>query len=168
MVPFRLAGEQVVALLDRLAPVSRWLWVAGGWGVDALVGRETRPHRDLDLILDAGSLPAALDLLRADGFTPTEDWLPVRIEVAHPDGRRVDLHPARPLPGGGAVQAGLDGAEFHYPAGCTTTGTVAGRPVTCLTAARQLTFRQGFAWRPVDPHDVALLRGLSPGPPDRA
>jgi lincosamide nucleotidyltransferase A/C/D/E len=157
-VTYRLTGEQVVALLDRLAPSARWLWIGGGWGVDALVGRETRPHADLDLLVDADSLPAVLDLLAADGFVPTEDWLPVRIEVAHPDGRRVDLHPARPRPDGSAVQAGLDGTEFHYPAGCTTTGTVAGREVTCLTATQQLTFRQGFTWRPVDHHDVALLQ----------
>jgi lincosamide nucleotidyltransferase A/C/D/E len=26
-------------------------WVDGGWGVDALVGRETRPHKDLDLVV---------------------------------------------------------------------------------------------------------------------
>jgi len=115
--------------------------------------------------VDADSLPAVLDLLAADGFVPAEDWLPVRIEVVHSDGRRVDLHPARPRPDGGAVQAGLHGAEFHYPAGCTTTGTIAGRQVTCLTAGQQLTFRQGFAWRPVDHHDAALLQAHLPDAP---
>ena len=145
---FRLTGEQVVALVDRLTPITMWLWIGGGWGVDALVGRETRPHADVDLIMDADSLPAVLDLLAADGFVPTENWLPVRIEVAHPDGRRVDLHPARSRPDGSAVQAGLEGTEFCYPVGCTTTGTIAGRAVTCLTAAQQLTFRQGSPGAP--------------------
>src|SRR5438477_4113231 len=27
-------------------------WLEGGWGVDALVGRQTRPHRDLDIDVD--------------------------------------------------------------------------------------------------------------------
>ena len=125
-----------------------WLWIGGGWGADALVGRETRPHANVDLIMDVDSLPAVLDLLAADGFVPTENWLPVRIEVAHPDGRRVDPHPARSRPDEGAVQAGLEGTGFCYPVGCTTTGTIAGRAVTRLTAAKQLTFRQGSPGAP--------------------
>ena len=26
-------------------------WVAGGWGVDALLGEQTREHRDLDILI---------------------------------------------------------------------------------------------------------------------
>jgi len=36
--------------------------------VDALVGRQTRPHGDLDLVVDAPSLAAVLDLLHGLGF----------------------------------------------------------------------------------------------------
>lgn len=28
-------------------------WLDGGWGVDALVGRQTREHRDVDIDFDA-------------------------------------------------------------------------------------------------------------------
>jgi lincosamide nucleotidyltransferase A/C/D/E len=153
-------AEQVVDVLDRLAAVTGTAWLGGGWGVDALVGRQTRPHSDIDLVVDAGDLPAVLDLLHGLGFADAEDWLPVRIEVAHPDGRRIDLHPAVLAPDGSAVQAGPAGTTFDYPAGCTTTGRIAGREVSCLTAARQLTFRQGFDLRPVDHHDIAQLRTL--------
>ena len=115
------------------------------------------------MLLDAPSLPAARALLDGLGFVTTEDWLPVRIEVAHPDGRRVDLHPVTFAEDGSGTQPGLDGAVFTYPAGCTTTGYVDGHPVTCLTAAQQLVFRRGFTWREVDQHDVALLTALDPG-----
>lgn len=80
------------------------------------------------------------------------------MEVAHPDGRRVDLHPVRFAADGSGVQPGLDGAEFRYPATGFGAGRIAGRRVPCLTATRQLAFREGYAWRPVDHHDVALLR----------
>lgn len=153
-----MRADQVVTVLDRLTPVTRVLWVAGGWGVDALVGHQTRPHGDLDLAVDAASLPAVRDALA--GFVPTEDWLPVRIELTHPDGRRIDLHPVVLAADGSAVQAGPDGTSFHYPAGCTTTGTIAARAITCLTPAQQLAFRQGYTPRPEDHHDIPLLHDL--------
>lgn len=151
----------MVELVDRLGSVADTVWLGGGWAVDALVGRQTRPHADADVIVDRPSLPRVLDLLHGLGFLDAEDWLPVRIEVAHPDGRRVDLHPVEFAPDGAGVQAGLDGAVFRYPAGCSTTGHIGGQPVRCLTAAQQLHFRQGFTWRPVDHHDTALLRELA-------
>jgi lincosamide nucleotidyltransferase A/C/D/E len=153
--------EHAAGIVERLEAVSAIVWVGGGWGVDALVGRQTRPHGDLDVAVDAAALPAVLGLLAGLGFAATEDWLPVRIEVAHPDGRRVDLHPVTLAADGSGIQPGLDGVVFVYPVGCTTAGHIAGGPVRCHTVAQQLTFRQGFTWRDVDYHDVALLRELS-------
>lgn len=158
-----MRANQLLDLLDRLGAVAPVLFIGGGWGVDALVGRQTRPHGDVDVLPDAPSLPAALALLDGLGFAVTEDWLPVRIEVAHPDGRRVDLHPVTFAADGSGTQPGLDGAVFLYPAGCTTTGYVDGQPVACLTAAQQLVFRRGFTRRDIDHHDVALLTALDPG-----
>lgn len=150
-------AADLVAVLETVSPV---VWVGGGWGVDALVGRQTRPHGDLDVVVSAPALPGALERLAALGFVTTEDWLPVRVEVAHPEGRRVDLHPVTFAPDGGGTQPGLNGTVFAYPAGCSTTGRIAGRTIRCLTAAQQLAFRRGFTWRHVDHHDAALLDDL--------
>jgi hypothetical protein len=50
--PFRASVArlpEVVDVLERLDRAGVPVWLDGGWGVDALVGRQTRPHRDLDL-----------------------------------------------------------------------------------------------------------------------
>ena len=39
------------------------IWLAGGWGVDALLGKETRLHSDLDVINRLEQAPLAFDLL---------------------------------------------------------------------------------------------------------
>lgn len=36
---------------------ARW-WVAGGWAIDLLVGRQTRPHADLDILILRSDQPA--------------------------------------------------------------------------------------------------------------
>lgn len=126
--------------------------------MDAVVGRQTRAHQDLDLAVDADELAQILELLGALGFVVAVDWLPVRAELAHADGRRVDLHPVRFAADGSGVQAGLDGTEFGYPAAGFGSGRIDGQPVRCLSARQQLAFREGYEWREVDRHDVALLR----------
>jgi lincosamide nucleotidyltransferase A/C/D/E len=136
-------------------------WVAGGWAVDALVGRRTRPHRDLGLAVDGARQALMLAMLGRLGFATTVARLPVRAELTAPDGRAIDLHPVAFRPDGSGVQAGLDGAEFRYAADGFTTGVVDGRVVPRLSAAQQLRFRTGYRLRDVDHHDLALLRPLA-------
>ena len=68
-----LSARDAVALCELLEQRSIHYWVVGGWGVDALLGRETRPHKDLDLLLALGDLPRLWRLLGEHGFT--QKWL---------------------------------------------------------------------------------------------
>jgi lincosamide nucleotidyltransferase A/C/D/E len=153
-------GDQVTALLDEFAADGLRVWVAGGWAVDAVVGRQTRPHADLDLAIDASQQAELLALLDRLGFVTTVDWLPVRAELTAPDGRKVDIHPVAFRPDGSGVQSGLHGATFAYAADGFAEGVIDGRPVPCLSVGQQLRFREGYPPREADHHDIALLRGL--------
>ena len=148
----------VLTVLDGVGAAS---WVVGGWGVDALVGRQTRDHRDLDLLLGADRLSECVRLLGDLGYAVESDWLPVRVELAAPGVGWVDLHPVERAPDG-LVQQGPDGTTYAYPAACLTVGRLDGRPVPCLTAERQLEAHTGYPPRPQDDHDLALLVGLAP------
>jgi Aminoglycoside-2''-adenylyltransferase len=71
------------------------VWIAGGWGVDALVGHQTRIHSDLDLAVDVTQM--ALDhLLQAfgrHGYGVEADWRPSRVALVAGGARQVDVHP---------------------------------------------------------------------------
>jgi lincosamide nucleotidyltransferase A/C/D/E len=54
-------------------------------------------------------------------------------------------------------QAGPDGTHFDYPPSALSSGEIAGRRVSCLSAARQRHFRTGYELRPQDVHDLAEL-----------
>lgn len=161
-----MTARDVHVVLDLLAAARCPAWVAGGWGVDALVGRQTRRHRDLDLAIDGVGEPAALSALAGLGYRIESDWRPVRVELAAPGDRWVDLHPLVLDHDGRGTQAGLDGTVFTYPADCFVTGTIDGRTVGCLSVAQQLTFHSGYVPREVDLADLALLRDLRGGPLD--
>ena len=47
-----LTFEQLLVVLDAVRSVGCSFWLEGGWGVDALVGHQTRPHRDVGLDID--------------------------------------------------------------------------------------------------------------------
>lgn len=145
---------RIVALLREFG-----VWIGGGWGVDALVGEQTRGHRDLDLMHRDNREPAVVEALADAGFVETLDWRPVRFVVADPAGRAIDLHPLTFAMDGSAVQASPDPERpFVYPASCFTTGSIGGTAVPCLSAEQQVYFHQGYEPADHDRHDMAQLR----------
>ena len=142
-------------------------WITGGWGIDALVGRQTRDHVDLDISIPATSLDSVLALFDSMGFRTLTDWLPTRIALGDDTGREVDVHPLRFELDGAAWLPGLDGNRFEYPHDSFTTGTVDGHTVPCISAALQVTLHTGYPKQEKDIADMATLRdfGLVPEAP---
>ena len=136
-------------------------WLGGGWGVDALVGRQTREHRDLDLAFDAGDEEIALEVLVSLGYRLEADWRPVRFELWAPPSRSVDMHPVVLAEDGSGVQAGPDGTTFCYPSDAFTTGVVAGRVTRCISVDLQLRFHSGYDLREIGWADLEQLRRVA-------
>jgi lincosamide nucleotidyltransferase A/C/D/E len=155
-----MSADDVLAVLALFRAARVDVWVGGGWGIDALVGRETRPHRDLDLMHRVEQEPTMMAALAAAEFAQTLDWRPVRFAVTDPAGREIDLHPLTFAPDGSAVQASLEpDRPFTYPARCFVTGRIGGAVIPCLSAEQQVYFHQGYEPKDRDRHDMAQLRG---------
>ena len=43
-----MTSIDVIDCYTTLENLGIEIWVDGGWGVDALLGEQTRPHKDLD------------------------------------------------------------------------------------------------------------------------
>ncbi|MDQ1747260.1 MAG: lincosamide nucleotidyltransferase [Frankiaceae bacterium] len=153
------AGRQVDAttaraVVDALEAADLPYRLIGGWGVDALLGRQTRPHVDLDIVVD----DSAPDLL-------------VRIDVAlatvglHPVGEETSIPPMPTVwvyadDGGATVDvlpANLSAPPFD---GGAVTGKVDGRPVACISAEIQRELRAGYRHRRTDRDDLSALADL--------
>ncbi len=153
---------EVHAVLADLQQAGCRCWVAGGWGVDALVGEVTRAHRDLDLAVDAEDETEALAVLGRRGYQVETDWRPVRVELAAPGLGWVDVHPVVFDTAGHGRQAGLGGECFGYPVDAFTEGSLDGVGVRCLSRVQQVRFHTGYPLREVDVHDLHLLQRLPP------
>jgi lincosamide nucleotidyltransferase A/C/D/E len=154
-----MRADQVLQVLDQLAEERVTAWVDGGWGVDTLIGRQTRAHKDLDLVVDVVALGRVRDVLVRDGFDVVRDWLPTAIAFSHADGREVDLHPVELTSDGGGDQIQLDGTtRWHY--GPPVLGRIAGRPIRCCSLDTQLASHLGYEPDDEDRADMRALRKM--------
>ena len=152
-----ITREEVVAVIDLLEAAGVSVSVAGGCAVDALVGRVTREHGDLDLAVDTREIDQTIAALAAMGYRVDVDERPARL-VLRAGERRVDLHPVRWRADGVGRQSNSDGEEYVYPPGSTeAAGRIGDREVRCLTPELLVTFHLGYEPREIDRRDMALL-----------
>jgi lincosamide nucleotidyltransferase A/C/D/E len=155
--------EDVVEVLDWLDRAEVHVWVDGGWGVDALIGDQTRAHIDLDLALDRSELDRARETLEERGFrhdATVEPGLPGRLVMRDEQEREVDFHPlVFDAAGNGWQQLSDSGKAWgRYPGeDLQSGGVIGGRHVRCLSPQLQFRFRMGYEWSERDEHDLRLL-----------
>jgi lincosamide nucleotidyltransferase A/C/D/E len=152
-----MTGEHALEILSALRSHGVTVWVDGGWGVDALIGRQTRPHEDLDLVValeDEEAIKLALDPL---GYSVAEDHVPVRFVMRTPSGSQVDLHTVSFDEQGGGVQPQPGSGSFRYPPEGFVRGQIAGEQVGCISAQVQVLCHLGYEPTSIDAHDVLLL-----------
>lgn len=152
----------VLRIVDALEARGIEVWLSGGWGVDALVGRPTRRHHDVDLVVRAGDTEGAVACLGSLGFrfyeareVPTAR-LSRGLVFRDALGRHVDLHPVVLEDSAGTPAS----ANPRLTPGCLGTGSLRGRPVGCLTAATQIDLHRGYEPRARDVEDLALLHAV--------
>lgn len=146
----------VLRLADR-AGVR--LWIDGGWGVDALLGSQTREHGDLDIAVEARHLSVLLGALSSHGFTAAgEDGATAwNFLLQHRAGAVVDLH-VIVLDADGNGVLGPPQAGHAYPAGSLTgRGRIGDRNVDCITAEWAVKFRDAYTGDAGDRADVLAL-----------
>lgn len=151
--------EDVVDVLDRLDAAKIEWWVDGGWGVDALLGEETRSHDDLDLVVrreEIERLPALFP-----EFEPVEkEWRPARFVLRDGADRQIDFHPVEFDERGDGWQELNDGTRGRYPAAdLEGRGRIGGRGVRCITPELQLRHHDYTTGSPddIDWDDVRTL-----------
>jgi lincosamide nucleotidyltransferase A/C/D/E len=154
-----MASDEIVRLLELLERSGVTIWLDGGWGVDALLERQTREHDDLDVVVELADVPALTETLVAAGYEQVAGEAPKSFVLVDARGRQVDVHPvvfddAR----GGGVYKMDDGREWVYPAsGFAGRGRVAGRAVRCLTPEVQVLVHDGYELTDKDYVELYLL-----------
>src|SRR5258708_38345715 len=89
-----MTSVDVIDLYTTLEKLGVEIWIDGGWGVDALLGEQTRPHNDLDITIQQKDVP----MLRQ--FLQRRQYRDIKLEEARAwnfvlgdeNGREIDVH----------------------------------------------------------------------------
>jgi lincosamide nucleotidyltransferase A/C/D/E len=172
-------GRDVVDLYLALLHEGVQLWVDGGWGVDGLLERQTRPHKDFDAIAAFDDLPVLAAVLADRAFALKVIWEenrwvahtePVRLigredpcrsvatafVLSDPVGREIDIHAVRFDEAGRGVPAW--NSDFCFPVEAFDgVGVIEGVSVRCLSPEMQMRTHTGYELQEKDVHDLRRL-----------
>ena len=130
------------------------LVVDAGWGVDALLGEQTRTHSDLDIAIQHKDVKQARSLLEARGYkdVPRNDTRDCNFVLGDSQGRLVDFHTFT-FDAQGKL---IFGVEYPFDS-LTGSGSIMGHPVRCVPPDWMVKFHSGYKLDENDYHDVRLL-----------
>lgn len=151
--------EDALRQYRRLVDQGIQVWLVGGWGIDALLGEHTRPHKDLDILLQVDDVNRMRQLLEGDGYTLAYLWeenlwttdahgneTATGFVLQHPNGTEIDAHALRLDEHGNGIPA-WDNTEgrFFTPSRLAGAGSINGEPVQCISAEMQMIAHAGYA-----------------------
>ena len=149
--------RSAAAVLRSIQATGLTVWVDGGWGVDALLGAETRSHKDLDLIVAEPESQALHAALESDGFGLVVGE-PAAGLYRDAVGGSVDVTTVEFDEHGRARCRTKTGGDHIYERGALGgAGEIGGVAVACLSVDAQLQAHSGYNPRDEDRHDVSLL-----------
>jgi len=165
-----VCAEDAIGIYQRLLKHGIQVWLTGGWGIDALLGEQTRPHKDLDLIVLLDDVVRMRELLGQEGYDLKELWPENRwaadahgvetatafvLQDAH--GRELDAHAMRLDDRGNGIPAWEAEGRVFSGQDLTREGRIAGVAVRCLSPEMQVLCHTGYELPDVQMRDLELL-----------
>ncbi|MFD7156462.1 nucleotidyltransferase domain-containing protein [Kribbella sp. NPDC059898] len=161
MPDYAMPPETARTLIESLQRNGVDACVGGGWAVDALVGRQTRTHADLDLWVDATDFEPLVATFATEGVDRLHPWpgdRPWNFVLHDGTTRRVDLHLYERLPDDRLHYGSVNTPFLFTPEDLSGRGEIAALPVRCEHPDFALQNHTGYPLREVDHHDIAILR----------
>ena len=154
-----MESAYVLDLYDELQRLGVKIWIDGGWGVDALLEKQTRLHQDLDIVIQEKDVATLRQLLES------QDFREIKLEIARPHnfvlgdgkGHEIDVHVIVLDHQGNGIYGPPEKGEMYPAAALTGTGTINGQQVQCISLEWTIKFHSGYELKEKDFKDVSAL-----------
>lgn len=155
-----MTAQDVIAFVRLLNDHGIWVFLDGGWAVEALVAtgpqgfRPTRRHADLDIAVQHSDTARIRALLAARGYreVPRDDSWECNFVLGDAAGHLIDVH---------SYSFDADGRLIHgvpYPfESLSGHGSIDGFPVECIAPEWLVRFHSGYILDENDYRDVRAL-----------
>jgi lincosamide nucleotidyltransferase A/C/D/E len=154
-----MIAPDVVEIYTELERLGVCIWIDGGWAVDALLGRETRPHADLDIAMEERHVNALQAFLKNRGYhevsrTDSSAW---NFVLSDADGRTIDVHAFVFSVEGNGVLGPAELGQMYPKGALDGAGGINGVTVRCVAPQFMVKFKTSHALREIDRADVTAL-----------
>lgn len=154
-----MKAQEVLGLYNSLEKLGVQIWLDGGWGVDALLEKQTRLHKDLDIVIQERDVPKLRQLLEGNGYKE------IKLEIARPhnfvladdQGHEIDVHVIVLDHQGNGIYGPPEKGEMYPAASLTGTGSIDGQMVKCISPEWTIKFHSGYELKEKDFKDVSAL-----------
>jgi lincosamide nucleotidyltransferase A/C/D/E len=155
-----MTSDAVVEFLGLMEASSIEVCLDGGWGIDALLGEQTREHGDLDIIIGVEDVPRLVAVARAAGYARRPGGPDTNFVLKTTSGHEVDVHAITFDGRGFGIFALPDGRKWPFPpAAFQGRGRVQGKEVRCLSPDAQVQCHaQGYPPDEADLQDMKMLQ----------
>lgn len=154
-----MTGRDVIDLYQCLESLGVNIWIDGGWCVDALLGEQSRPHKDLDIAIQQKEVSRLRDALLERGYKDIKveiarDW---NFVLGDEHGREIDVHVIVLNSQGDGIYGPPENGEKYPAASLTGSGLIEGRTVRCISPEWMVKFHSGYELQEKDFRDVSAL-----------
>jgi lincosamide nucleotidyltransferase A/C/D/E len=149
-----MTAEDVVELLLLMEENGIGVHLDGGWGVDALLGWQTRSHEDLDIAVRHKDVPPLRRLLAARGYREitSPEAKDFNFVLSDSQGRKIDVHSYTFDAQGNHVYG------IAYPIDALTgSGMINRHALRCISAEWAVKFHTQYEPDETDFQDVLAL-----------
>ena len=152
-------APDVLGLYNALEKLGVKIWIDGGWGVDALLEKQSRPHKDLDIAVQQKDISKLRELLKSRGFQETKFEIarPHNFVMADTHDHEIDVHVIVLNSKGDGIYGPVENGEMYPAAALSGTGIIAGQSVRCISPEWTIKFHIGYELKEKDYKDVSAL-----------
>ncbi len=147
-------ADEVISVLKLFEKHNITVFIDGGWGVDALLGEQTRLHSDLDIALEHKDVPKLRQLLSERGYSEIlrDDTRECNFVLCDKRGHEIDIH-SYTFDASGNI---IFGVPYPFDS-LSGTGKINNYTVKCISAEWMVKFHTGYELDENDYHDVLAL-----------
>ncbi|MBI5151319.1 MAG: alpha/beta fold hydrolase [Candidatus Pacebacteria bacterium] len=154
-----MTQDCVIDLYTQIENNGIKIWLDGGWSVDALLEKQTRPHGDVDIVAQEKDVPALLKLLEKKGYHRVKrgdetDW---NFIVGDSEARFVDFHIINLDKQGNGIYGPAEKGQMYYAEALTGKGKIGNLEIHCISPEWMVKFHTGYKLRAQDYLDVTQL-----------
>lgn len=154
-----MTAAEVLEIYQAMEKQGVEFWIDGGWAVDALLEKQTRPHGDLDIVIQKRDVPALVKYLSNKGYSEVHrsDSSDHNFMMGNSEPQFVDFHVIEMDEQGNGLYGPKEN-QFIFPADSLTgNGKINGQTVRSLSPEWVVKFHSGYELREKDYHDVLAI-----------